>query len=344
MSAPIVPQPPPAAGTTPAPTVTPVPPIASDGVLVCPAPAKLNLFLHVTGRRADGYHELQSAFTLIDLHDTLRFVPRHDGRIVRIDPLPDVPPDTDLAMRAAHLLASAARSLGRGVPGVDIGIDKRIPMGGGLGGGSSDAATTLIALNRLWGLGLARERLMELGLKLGADVPFFVFGRSAFAEGVGERLSPIDLPDCWYALIHPGVHVPTAAIFGAPDLTRNTKAIKISDFSATSDRSAASMSAAGPLLGPLCGPLFGHNDLEAVAAARFAPVAQALQWMRRFVQHADAARMTGSGACVFGRFADARVAQDAVRGLPEGWSGWVCRSQARHPLYDWLDDWLDAPA
>ena len=307
--------------------MTPVEP-DPPGTLRCPAPAKLNLFLHVIGRRADGYHELQSAFQLIDLADTVILTPRSDGRIVRRDPLPDVPPEADLAVRAARLLETEARTRGRDVPGVDIGIAKAIPMGGGLGGGSSDAATILLALNRLWQLGLPRQRLMELGLTLGADVPFFVFGRNAFAEGVGERLVAIDLPECWYAVIHPGVHVPTAAIFGAPDLTRNTKAIKISDFSATLDRDAG-------------GPWFGHNDLEAVAATRFAPVAQALQWMQGFVQlehqsgQLDRARMTGSGACVFGRFARAEAARRAVTGLPGGWSGWVCRSQARHPLVDW---------
>ncbi len=198
----------------------------SDTLRDCPAPAKLNLFLHITGRRADGYHELQTVFQLIDWADTLHFRRRADGRIVHETPLPGVPPESDLTVRAARLLQTHTRT---GF-GVDIAIEKRLPQGAGLGGGSSDAATTLLALNRLWQLDLPRAELARLGLQLGADVPFFVFGRNAFAEGLGERLQAVDLPQRYFLVVTPPVQVPTVEIFNDPRLTRNTKSITITDF------------------------------------------------------------------------------------------------------------------
>lgn len=276
-----------------------------------PAPAKINLFLHVVGRRPDGYHLLQTLFRLVDHGDTLRFAPRTDGRILRLRPLAGVPEECDLCLRAARLLqeASGCRH------GVEIALEKRLPMGGGLGGGSSDAATVLLAMNRLWRLNWPRERLQALGLQLGADVPFFVFGRNAFAEGIGEALKPIDLPPVWYLVVEPAVAVPTAEIFAAPNLTRNTKAIKMADFSAGWGAGRGSL-------------LFGQNDLEPVVCGRYPEVARALAWLR---QHAEA-RMTGSGACVFAPFAAEQDARAVLARMPEGMVGWIARGLDEHPL------------
>lgn len=272
------------------------------------APAKLNLFLHVVGRRADGYHLLQSLFRLIDRGDSLRFAPRADGRILRARPLAGVHEENDLCLRAARLLqdASGCRQ------GVEITLDKCLPMGGGLGGGSSDAATVLLALNQLWGLRWPRERLQALGLRLGADVPFFVFGRNALAEGVGEVLQPVDLRPAWYLVIEPAASVPTAEIFADPNLTRNTKPIKMADFSAGWGAAA----------------LFGQNDLEPVVCERYREVARALAWLR---QHAEA-RMTGSGACVFAPFAAEQDACAVLARMPDDMTGWVARGLDEHPL------------
>ena len=275
----------------------------------CPAPAKLNLFLHVVGRREDGYHLLQSVFQLIDLTDTLHFDLRDDDHINRVTELASVPEDQDLVIRAAKLLKDVALAGGRDVPGVDIGLDKRIPMGGGLGGGSSDAATALLALNHLWQLKLSRSELMKLGLRLGADVPFFLLGQNAFAEGVGEQLTPLTIPSAWYVLIHPGVSVTTPSVFGAAELTRNTKVVKMADFSAR--------------------PLgFGKNDLQAVVVRAFPAVADALNWLSLHGQ----ARMTGSGACVFARFDTESEAKAVLQQLPTQWQGWIVRSLDHHPL------------
>lgn len=275
----------------------------------CIAPAKLNLFLHVTGRREDGYHLLQSVFQLIDVHDLLHFDVRDDGQIVRSNDIADVPADSDLVVRAARLLQEAATARGIVVPGASITIDKRLPMGGGIGGGSSDAATTLMALNHLWDTGLTRAELMQLGVKLGADVPFFLLGHNAFVEGIGERLTPIATPASWFVLVHPGVSVPTPAIFASPELTRNTKVVTMSDFSKRL-------------------PGFGKNDLQAVAARAYPPVADALAWLSDFGD----ARMTGSGACVFAAFASEREADDAMRNLPSRWRGWKTRALDIHPM------------
>ncbi len=272
----------------------------------CPAPAKLNLFLHVVGRRADGYHLLQSAFRLVDLADLLSFSLREDGRIVRSSHVPGVAPEADLCVRAARLLqAETGCRLG-----VDIEIDKRLPMGGGLGGGSSDAATTLIALNRLWGTDLSRAELATLGLRLGADVPFFIFGADAFVEGVGERLQPLGLQPARYVIVAPPVSVPTAEIFAAQELTRDTEAIRISDFAENRTR----------------------NDLQPVACARYPEVGEAVRWLGQYAP----ARMTGSGACVFAQVDDEAVARQIVRDCPTQWQAWAVASLARHPLHDWL--------
>ena len=251
----------------------------------CPAPAKLNLFLHVTGRRSDGYHLLQTAFQLIDRSDLLHFDLRTDGVIRRTTDVAGVPHDTDLIVRAAKLLQQATGS----TLGADIAIEKYLLMGGGLGGGSSDAATTLLVLNHLWQTDLSRAELMQLALPLGADVPFFLFGRNAFAEGIGEQMTEIQTPDCWFVVIEPGVGVPTSAIFSAPELTRNTKPVTLLDFSGV--------------------PTYlGKNDLQSVAAAKFVQVADALRWLEQF----GAARMTGSGACVFATFAEKEQADKVV--------------------------------
>jgi 4-diphosphocytidyl-2-C-methyl-D-erythritol kinase len=274
----------------------------------CPAPAKLNLFLHVIGRRPDGYHLLQTVFQLLDHGDALDFDLREDGVIRRTTEVPGVPEESDLIVRAARLLAARfpERQLG-----ADISISKRLPMGGGLGGGSSDAATTLMALNHLWETGLTRPELMALGLQLGADVPFFIFGTNAFAEGVGEELQPVATPETWYVVLEPGVMVPTAAIFTAEDLTRDTKMVIITDF--------------------LAAPVgFGKNDLQSVACKLFPPVAQALEWLSQFGK----ARMTGSGACVFCDVGNANNADNVLSKLPPQWKAWKAKSLSRHPMAD----------
>lgn len=282
----------------------------ADTLNNCPAPAKLNLFLHVTGRRPDGYHLLQTVFQLLDYGDLLHFKTRDDGGIHRSSEIPGVPEQSDLVVRAAQLLKSAA---GSARLGAEIAIDKRLPMGGGLGGGSSDAATTLIALNHLWQTRLTRSELMTLGLQLGADVPFFLFGGNAFAEGIGETLQPLTTPDCWYVVIEPGVSAPTAAIFSDPELTRNSKPVKISDFSKAT-------------IG------FGKNDLQVVATRLFPPIAKAVEWLQRYGE----ARMTGSGACVFCAFSQEQQASEVVdaarRSGASDWKVWKARAVERHPL------------
>ena len=273
---------------------------------VFPAPAKLNLFLHVVGRRPDGYHLLQTAFRFIDYGDELSIAVRADGDIRRTTPLQGVPAELDLTVRAARALQ---RETGCS-QGADIGIVKRLPMGGGLGGGSSDAATTLIALNRLWRTRLSRDRLQQLALGLGADVPVFVFGRNAFAEGVGERLQALLLPPAWYLVLVPELAVSTAEIFSAAELTRNTNAITIAAFSVGR----------------------GHNDLEAVVCRRYPQVARHLEWLHRYGD----ARMTGSGACVFCAFGSEEQARRALQELPADMRGFVARGLERHPL--WSED------
>ncbi len=274
-----------------------------------PAPAKLNLFLHVVGRRADGYHLLQSVFRFIDQSDRVWLGVRDDGKIVRLVDLPGVPEDQDLTVRAARLLqARTGCKLG-----ADIRLEKRLPLGGGLGGGSSDAATVLLALNRLWRVDLPRAALQELALELGADVPVFVFGESAFAEGVGEKLTPIGLPPAWYVVLTPPVEVATRAVFASPELTRNTPPIKISDFLAGA----------------------GRNDLQPVVVSNYPEVARHLDWLDCLAsQNGRQARMTGSGACVFLSLDDETQARAIIEKLPQDMRGFAACGLDRHPLFD----------
>jgi 4-diphosphocytidyl-2-C-methyl-D-erythritol kinase len=267
-----------------------------------PAPAKINLFLHVVGRRADGYHLLQTVFRFLDFGDELRFAPRADGAIVLATPLPGVAPESDLTVRAARLLRERAGI----TAGVTISLTKRLPMGGGLGGGSSDAATTLVALNRLWKCGLPPDELQHLGLALGADVPVFVHGHACFAEGVGEQFTDVALPPAWYLVTVPETAVPTAGIFRAPELRRDTPAIRPADWR----------------------PGMGGNDLEPVACRLYPEVARHLDWLRA----RGPARMSGSGACCFAEFATESAACSALAALPPGMRGFVARGLDSHPI------------
>lgn len=257
-----------------------------DAQLILPAPAKLNLMLHILGRRADGYHELQTLFQFLDHGDELGFSLRQDGEIHLRTEVPGVPHDSNLIVRAARKLqAESGCALG-----VDIWLDKRLPMGGGIGGGSSDAATTLLALDRLWNLGWGEDRLAALGLTLGADVPVFVRGRAAFAEGVGEQLTPVELPEPWFLVAVPQVFVSTAEVFSDPELTRDTPPIKV-----------RSLLEGG-----------GRNDCQPVVEKRYPDVRNALILLNKFTS----ARLTGTGACVFGSFPNKGDADKVRRQLP----------------------------
>lgn len=290
---------------------------SADGWSSWPAPAKLNLFLRIVGRRPDGYHELQSVFRLLDWGDTLRLRVRDDGRILRHGPsVPGVDADDDLVVRTAKLLQTTTNV----ALGVDIAVEKRIPAGGGLGGGSSDAATVLRVLDRLWGCGLGVDALADLGLRLGADVPVFVRGRNAWAEGLGERLTPLDLPPAWYLLVAPGVHAATAALFQASELTRNAPAATISDF--VSD----------PFLQ---GQALG-NAFEPVLRRREPAVEAVFEGLRSV----GTPRLTGSGSVCFVEFADRGSAERALsvvmaQRLP-GVAAWVAAGASRSPLLDAL--------
>jgi 4-diphosphocytidyl-2-C-methyl-D-erythritol kinase len=269
------------------------------------APAKLNLFLHVTGRRQDGYHLLQTVFRFLDFSDQLSFELRADDLIRLHNPISGVPEEKDLCIRAARLLQQKTGA----TQGVDIHLQKRIPMGGGLGGGSSDAATTLLALNQLWETHLSKEQLLELGLQLGADVPVFIFGQNAFAEGIGEKLAAIELPPAWYLVLIPPVHVSTAEIFASKELTRNTIPIKIPPFSVWQ----------------------GHNDLEPVVCQSYPEVAKCLEWLKR-LENTTIAAMSGSGACVFAEFATELAARTAFEQIPDDMKGFVAKGLDSHPM------------
>ena len=267
-----------------------------------PAPAKLNLFLHVTGRRADGYHELQTLFQLIDLTDTIAIRVRADGAISRCEGPRDVPAESDLAVRAARALkAASGTSLG-----ADLRVLKRIPLGGGLGGGSSDAATALVALNEIWGCGLGTPELVALGLPLGADVPVFIGGLSAWGEGIGERLTPVDLPGRWYLIIHPGCAVSTREVFQSPELTRNSPLITIRAFFESG----------------------GRNDCEPAVRRLFPEVGEALDWLGRFAP----AHLTGTGSCVFAGFGSAIEAERLAARVPDRWKSTVARGLNASPV------------
>lgn len=272
-----------------------------------PAPAKLNLFLHVIGRRPDGYHELQTVFQFLDVGDRLWFSLSDRPGIELRGGLPGIPPGGDLIERAAGRLGE----LGGNLPGVSIRVEKKLPAGGGLGGGSSDAATTLVALNELWGLGLGVDELAGLGVTLGADVPVFVRGLAAWAEGVGEQLTPLpELEEPWYLVVDPRVSVSTAGVFSDPGLTRHGPSLRIPDF----------LSGAGV------------NHLEPVVVRRYPEVGKALDWLSKH----QPARMTGSGACVFARCPDRGQAEDLLRQLPAPWTGFVARGCNRSPLQERL--------
>jgi 4-diphosphocytidyl-2-C-methyl-D-erythritol kinase len=274
-----------------------------------PAPAKLNLFLHITGRRPDGYHALQTVFRLLEWGDRLRLRPREDGLIVRHgSSVPGVAEADDLAVRAARLLQRAANIR----QGADIVVEKFIPPGGGFGGGSSDAATVLMALDTLWGANLDLPQLLELGLELGADVPLFVLGRNAWAEGVGERLTPVDLPRVWYLLVDPGVHVPTATLFQAPELTRDSPPATISDF------------VSGTVLGNAFEPVLRRR--EPAIDAVFAVLAQV-----------GRPRLTGTGSGCFVEFADRESAEAALAALPSHLTAWVAAGASVSPLHAALE-------
>ncbi|HEV2285605.1 MAG TPA: 4-(cytidine 5'-diphospho)-2-C-methyl-D-erythritol kinase [Steroidobacteraceae bacterium] len=274
----------------------------ADGETRWPAPAKLNLFLHVTGRRADGYHELQTLFQLIDLADSIAIRVRADGVIERPEGPPDVAPEADLTVRAARALqAATGTSLG-----AQLRVLKRIPLGGGLGGGSSDAATALVALNVLWKCGMEVAELARLGRSLGADVPVFIEGFSAWGEGVGDRLTPVELPERWYLVIHPGVAVSTAAVFQSPELTRNSPLITI-----------RALFESG-----------GRNDCEGVVRKLCPEVGEALDWLGRFAP----AHLTGTGSCVFAAFATAAEAERLAARVPDRWTSAVARGLNVSPL------------
>jgi len=282
------------------------------------APAKINLFLHITGQRADGYHLLQTVFRLLDLYDTIQLRPTKDGVIKRINDVAGVPPEQDLCVRAAKLLQQHMHC----PLGVEILVEKRIPMGGGLGGGSSDAATVLLALNRLWQLNLSRKELMSLGLKLGADVPFFIFGKNAWAEGVGEQLEAINLRDSYYVVLNPNIHVSTAQIFANKQLTKNTIPKTMSDFSGTAKLTACNLSAEFT------------NDLEKIVCSEYPAVLDCLNWLSQFGD----ARMSGSGASIFLEVADEKTAVTICSQKPKGVQGFVAKGLNQHPLVNFTVD------
>lgn len=272
-----------------------------------PAPAKLNLFLHIVGRRSDGYHLLQSVFQLIDLADTISLRVNEGGEVQHLNPIPGVPAEIDLTVRAARLLQKATGCS----KGVEIRVAKHLPMGGGVGGGSSDAATVLLALNRLWQLNLPRSRLMELGLSLGADVPFFIFGENAFVEGIGEIMTPVQTPECDFVILHPQVHVSTPQIFSDPDLTRNTPPIKVPHLSSA----------------------MTQNDLEYVACKKHPEIRENITWLSQYAN----ARMTGSGSCVFASFSSPSEANRVIYDLPKNMTGYIARSLSKHPLHEFAE-------
>ena len=294
--------------------------MTDPGVIELPAPAKLNLFLHVVGRRADGYHELQTVFQFLDLADRVRIARRDDACLRRTAAIPGVEEADDLVMRAARLLRDES-----GVEaGADIAVDKRIPLGGGLGGGSSDAASVLIGLDRLWGLGMGTDRLAALGARLGADVPVFVRGMASWGEGVGERLVPVSLEEPWYVLVVLPFAVSTAGVFGAPALTRNTPRIRMKDLLRGESGAPESPARIERLL------ISARNDCEPVVREMHPEVGEALDWLSRHAR----ARMTGTGATVFAPFRSRERAVEVADRAPPPWRGLVARGLSRSPLLD----------
>ena len=271
------------------------------------APAKLNLFLHITGRRDDGYHLLQTVFQFLDYADEIELSAREDGEIKRLSGLEAVSAEDDLVVKAASLLKQYTQTS----YGVDISVNKKLPVGGGLGGGSSDAATVLVGLNQLWSCNLSISQLADLGLSLGADIPVFVYGRAAWAEGIGEQLEPIDLPENWFVVVHPKVFVSTAEIFSDKGLTRDCEPFKIARF----------------LEG------YGSNVFEPVVREKYQEVAKALNWLSSY----SPARLTGSGSCIFAKFSNKIVAQSVLNELPSRWFGFVAKGLNKSPLYTSLE-------
>jgi len=281
-------------------------------ITVWPAPAKLNLFLHVLRRRDDGYHDLQTVFQFLDLEDSITLTPRRDGCVRRVSGHAEVAEDADLVVRAARLLKEETGA----ALGAEISVEKRIPLGAGLGGGSSDAATTLLALDKIWNLGLGTERLAALGLRLGADVPVFVHGLAAWAEGVGERLQPVELETPWYLVVNPACSISTASVFSHPALTRDGTPLKIRDFLAPGGGQVLSLRTLLDSAG---------NDCEAVVRTLYPEVDEALRWLSR----CGDARMTGTGSSVFAPFAERAQAEHWLHTLPGGWDGFVARGMNR---------------
>ena len=271
------------------------------------APAKINLFLHVTGRRGDGYHSIQTLYQFIELNDVLQFAVREDNEIRLESDFREVPPEQNLVVRAARALQQQSGTRA----GTDITLTKRIPTGGGLGGGSSDAATTLVALNEFWRLGLSIKELAEIGVTVSADVPVFVHGQAAWAEGIGEKLTPVAPVEPWYLVVNPNVQVSTAALFDAPELTRNTSPITIRDFMDGRSR----------------------NVFEPVVATRYPEVRTALEWLRRH-HKGGRAKMSGTGACVFAAFESEDAAKALAERLPRNMTGYVVKGRNASPLYD----------
>jgi len=272
------------------------------------APAKLNLFLHITSQRNDGYHELQTVFQFLDYYDELQFVPNTDNRITRHYNTSEIAEETDLIVRAAKLLQQYAQTYQHEIFGVDIHLNKKLPMGGGLGGGSSDAATTLVALNEIWQLNLSRTQLAELGLQLGADVPVFVHGYAVWAEGVGENFTSIELFQPVYVVIIPPSHVSTAELFKHPDLKRNMAPISVKDYKTG------------------C----GENVFEQLVRKQYPDVNFAIEWLEKY----SPTRMTGTGACVFASFDSETEAQNVMQMLPDSLDGFVARGKNLSPLYE----------
>jgi 4-diphosphocytidyl-2-C-methyl-D-erythritol kinase len=268
------------------------------------SPAKLNLFLHITGRRADGYHNLQTLFQLLNYGDTLKFTARSDGQITLTPAIPGVAFEDNLIIKAVRILQQNSNT----TQGVDIELEKRLPMGGGIGGGSSNAATTLVALNHLWECGLSNTRMQELGLRLGADVPVFVNAQTAWAEGVGEALQAIEMPRNWFLVVQPDCHVSTQQIFSHKDLTRDSPAIKVAAFLEQG----------------------GQNACQALVRRLYPQVDEALNW---FAERGYSAKLTGTGACVFTQFATAEEAQQVLQRLPKHLPGFVAQGINQSPLY-----------
>lgn len=278
--------------------------------LTLPAPAKLNLFLHITGRREDGYHLLQTVFQILNFSDEIQLNVRNDGLIQKVKGLEDIPAESDLCVRAAKLIQSASKSK----LGVDISIEKKLPIGGGIGGGSSDAATVLRGLNKLWDCGLSLDQLAELGVELGADVPVFIYGNNAWAEGVGEQLTPINLPKKWFFVLHPKIFAPTAEIFADQALTRDTEPLKIARFLRGNNFEKQS------------------NVFEAVVKVKYPQIAEAIDWLSNF----SPARLTGTGSCIFASFNCQDDAQKVLNQLPKKWQGFVAEGVNESPLIEAL--------